>query len=142
MNATTKLPLWFWAIGILALLYFLMDSMMLYNRVFMPDELANSMPKLYDLYQKMPIWVNGVYALEIFGGLMGALALLSKKKWAFILFCVSMIGVLAQTSYLWFVSDSIAVLGKPAIVMPAIAIVLGVILIMVSRSAISRGWIR
>lgn len=142
MNATTKLPLWFWAIGILALLYFLMDSMMLYNRVFMPDELANSMPKLYGLYQKMPIWVNGVYALEIFGGLMGALALLSKKKWAFILFCVSMIGVLAQTSYLWFVSDSIAVLGKPAIVMPAIAIVLGVILIMVSRSAISRGWIR
>jgi len=139
MNSTTKLPIWFWIISILALLYFLMDSMMLYSRVFMLDQLP---AKQQGLYSVMPAWVDVVHAMEVFGGMMGALALLYKKKWAFILFCVSLIGVLAQSSYLWFVSDAIAVMGNPAILMPMVGIVFGIVMIVISRSAITKGWLK
>lgn len=137
-STTTKLPIWFWIISVLALLYFLMDSMMLYSRIFMLDQLP---ARQQGLYSVMPAWVDVVHGLEVFGGMMGALALLSRKKWAFILFCVSLMGVLAQSSYLWFVSDAISVMGNPAIFMPMVGIVFGVIMIMVSRSAISKNWI-
>jgi len=143
MNTSTiKPPIWFWVISVLALLYFLMDTMMFYSRVFMLEDFAKDMPKQYELNKAMPAWVNVVYGFEVFGGLMGSIALLSRKKWAFILFCLSMIGVLAQSSYIWFVSDAVAVLGNPAIVMPMVAIVIGIIMIMVSRRAINRLWIR
>ena len=140
-NPTTKLPIWFWAIAILALLYFLMDSMMFYSRVFMLEQFLTDMPKQHQLYSAMPAWVNVVFGMEVFGGLMGALALLARKKWAFILFGISLIGVLAQSSYIWFVSDAISLLGNPAIYMPIVGIIFGVIMLMVSRSAISRNWI-
>jgi len=141
-TSTAKPPIWFWVISILALLYFLMDTMMFYSRVFMLEDFAKDMPKQYELYKVMPTWVNVVYGLEAFGGLMGSIALLSRKKWAFILFCISMIGVLAQSSYIWFVSNAFSVLGNPAIIMPIVAIVLGIIMIMLSRHAINRLWIR
>lgn len=142
MNSTTRLPLWFWAISVLALLYFLMDSMLFYGRVFMLEQFLKDMPKQHQLYSAMPAWVNVVFGLEVFGGLMGSLALLSRKKWAFILFGISLIGVLAQSSYIWFVSDAVSLLGNPAIYMPIMGIVFGVIMSMVSRSAISKEWIR
>jgi len=116
-----------------------MDSMMLYSRVFMLDQLP---AKQQGLYSVMPAWVDVVHAMEVFGGMMGALALLYKKKWAFILFCVSLIGVLAQSSYLWFVSDAIAVMGNPAILMPMVGIVFGIVMIVISRSAITKGWLK
>jgi hypothetical protein len=141
MNSTTKLPIWYWIISILALLYFLLDSMMFYSRAFMLEEYLEKMPEQHALFSSMPAWVNYVFGLEVFGGLMGSLALLSRKKWAFILFGISLMGVLAQSSYLWFASDAAAVLGNAAIVMPIVAIVIGVVMIMISRSAISKEWI-
>lgn len=140
---TTKLPIWFWIIPVLALFWFLMDMAGFYSRVFMLDQFVDRMPKeQHDLYANMPIWVNVVFALEVFGGLMGSLALLSKKKWAFILFCLSMIGVLSQTSYVWFVSDAITAMGKPAIVMPLVALAIGVVMIVFSRFGINKGWLK
>ena len=142
MNTSIKLPIWFWVISILALLYFLMDTMMFYSRMFMLEEMASEVPKQYALIKAMPAWVNVVFGMEVFGGLMGAIALLTKRKWAFILFCISMIGVLAQSSYIWFASDALSLLGKPAIIMPIVAIVFGAIMIMVSRTGINRGWLQ
>ena len=138
----TKLPIWFWIITILSLLWFFMDMAGFYSRVFMLDQIAEKMPEAQvALYKSMPSWVNVVYGLEVFGGLMGSIALISKKKWAFILFLISIMGVLSQTVYVWFVSDAIEVMGQPAIVMPIVGIVIGVVIVVFSRSAISKNWI-
>ena len=138
-----KVPFWYWILSILALLWFFMDMAGFYSRVFMLDQIADKMPAAQlALYKAMPSWVNVVYGLEVFGGLMGSLALLSKKKWAFIMFMISIMGVLSQTVYVWFISDAIDVVGQPAIVMPLVSIVIGVILVVFSRYAISKNWIR
>ena len=95
-------------------------------RVLMTEEAIESMPESQQhLYRDMPLWVNIVFAGEVFGGLLGSISLLLKKKWALPLFVISLLGVLAQTTNIWFLTDAITAMGAPAIVMPLVAIIIG-----------------
>ena len=138
-----KVPIWFWIISILSLFWFFLDMAGFYSRVFMLDQIADKMPAAQlVLYKAIPSWVNVIYGLKVFGGIMGSLALLSKKKWAFIMFMISIMGVLSQTVYVWFISDAVEVMGRPAIVMPIVGIMIGVVMVVLSRAAISKNWIK
>ena len=90
----------------------------------------------------MPLWVNIVFAGEVFGGTLGSVGLLLRKKWALPLFAVSILGVLSQTIHIYFRSDAISVMGAPAVVMPLVAILIGVGMIVLTKSAIAKGWLR
>ena len=136
-------PAWFWVISIIALLWFLMDISVFFMRVMMTDEGITAMPaNQQHLYRNMPLWVNIVFAGEVFGGALGCMGLLLRKKWALSLFTVSILGVLSQTFHIYFLSDAISAMGAPAVVMPLVAILIGIGMIVLARSAISRGWLR
>jgi hypothetical protein len=110
-----------------------MDTSAFFMRVFMSDDAIASMPSNQQhLYRDMPNWVNVVFALEVFGGVLGCIALLMLKRWAWILFAISLLGTLAQTTNIWFLTDAISVMGAPAIVMPLIAIVIAVFMILMA----------
>lgn len=144
-ESSTKpsLPAWFWMISSIALFWYLMDTSSFFMRVFAPEYVINSMPENQQhLYQNMPLWVNIVFAVEVFGGLLGSLGLLFRKKWALSFFIISIFGILAQTSHIYFFSDAINTMGIPAIVMPLIAIVIGVGLVILAKSASSKGWLQ
>ena len=64
-----KPPRWFWAVTVLALLWYLMDTSAFVMRVFMSDEMTASMPAdQQHLYRDMPPWVNVAFACEVVGG--------------------------------------------------------------------------
>ena len=139
----SAVPIWFWVISILALLWYLMDMSAFYMRVFMVDEVIKSMPENQQhLYQNMPQWVNIVFAFEVFGGVLGSVGLLLRKKWALPLFYISILGVLSQTFYIYFLSDAVSTMRTPAIMMPLMAIGIGIVMVLHTRSSISRGWLR
>lgn len=127
-----SLPAWFWMISSIALFWYLMDTSSFFMRVFATDYVINN----------MPLWVNVVFAAEVFGGLLGSLGLLFRKKWALSFFIISILGVLAQTSHIYFFSDAISTMGTPAIVMPLIAIIIGAGLIILAKFATSKGWLQ
>lgn len=137
-----SIPKWFWVISILALLWYLMDMSAYVMRTFMLQDMIINMPEEQQrLYITMPSWVNAVFAAEVFGGLFGSLCLLLKRRFALTLYCISIVGVLLQTTYLYFLSDAIQVMGTAAIIMPLIAIMIGVGMIAFSKYAISKNWI-
>lgn len=139
----TSPPVWFWVISVVALLWYLMDTSVFFMRVFMTEEVIKSMPENQQhLYRDMPLWVSIVFACEVFGGTVGCISLLLRKKWAFLLFVISLLGVLAQTSNIWFLTDAISAMGAPAVVMPLVAIIIGTAMIFLAKSAISKGWLR
>ena len=139
----TSPPVWFWVISVMALLWFLMDTSAFVMRVFMTDDVVRAMPESQQhLYRNMPVWVNIVFAGEVFGGAFGCVGLLLKKKWALPLFAVSILGVLSQTFHVYFLSDAISTMGTPAVVMPLLAILIGTGMIGLTRSAISKGWLQ
>lgn len=78
----------------------------------------------------------------MFGGTLGCIGLLLRKKWALPLFIVSILGVLSQTSHIFFLTDAVSTMGAPAVVMPLVAILIGVAMIVLARSANSKGWLR
>ena len=142
-SGTNSLPVWFWVISVVALLWYLMDTSAFFMRVFMTEETIGSMPENQQhLYRDMPLWVNVVFACEVFGGTLGCISMLLRKKWALPLFVVSLLGVLAQTSNIWFLTDAISAMGAPAVVMPLVAIAIGTTMIFLAKSAISKGWLR
>lgn len=139
----TSPPLWFWVISIIALLWFLMDMSAFFMRVLMTDDVINAMPENQQhLYRNMPFWVNIVFAGEAFGGALGCVGLLLRTKWAFPLFAVSILGVLSQTFHVYFLSDAICTMGTPAVLMPLLAILIGLGMIALAKSAFSKGWLR
>lgn len=136
-------PKWFWFISIVGLLWFTMDASAFYMRVFMAESSMANMPQSQQLlYRNIPSWVNMVFALEVFGGLFGCIGLLLGKNWAFPLFIISMIGVVCQSLYVWFLSDAINVIGMVAVLMPLLAVVIGIVMIVFSKLSIARGWLR
>jgi len=142
-SGNTSPPVWFWLISTITLLWFLMDVMAFFMRVFMTDDFIQAMPENQQhLYRNMPVWVNIVFAGEVFGGTLGCIGLLLRKKWALYLLVVSIVGVLSQTFYVYFLSDAISTMGTPAIVMPLVAMLIGTGVIVLAKIAISRGWLR
>jgi hypothetical protein len=140
---TSSPPVWFWVISVVALLWYLMDTSAFFMRVFMTEEGIASMPENQrHLYRDMPLWVNIVFACEVFGGTLGSISMLLRKNWALPLFVISLLGVLAQTSNIWFLTDAISAMGAPAVVMPLVAIAIGTAMIFLAKSAISRGWLQ
>jgi hypothetical protein len=136
-------PVWFWVTSIIALLWYLMDVSAFFMRVLMTEEAINAMAEVQQpLYRNMPLWVNVVFAGEVFGGAFGSIGLLLKKTWALPLFVLSIVGVLCQTFYVYFLSDAISIMGAPAVVMPLVAIAIGVGMIALTKSATSRLWLR
>jgi len=139
----TSPPVWFWVISIVALLWYLMDMSAFFMRVFMTGDAINAMPESQQhFFQNIPLWVNIVFACEVFGGTLGCVGLLLRKKWAFLVFVVSILGVLSQTSYIWFLTDHVSTLGAPAVVMPLLAILIGIGMIILAKSSISKDWLR
>ena len=139
----TSPSVWFWVISIIALLWYLMDMSAFFMRVLMTDDVIKAMPdNQQHLYRNMPLWVNIVFAGEVFGGALGCVGLLLRKKWALPLFVVSILGVLSQTFHIYILSDAISTMGTPAIVMPLLAILIGIGTIVLAKSAISKRWLR
>lgn len=135
--------LWFWLIAIAGLLWYLMDAMAFFMRVSMTPEKLASLPEQQQvMFSGIPLWVNVVFAFEVFGGLLGCLALLLRRSWALPLFVLSLLGVLAQTAWIWFMTDKVSEMGQAAIVMPLVAIVISILMIVVSKSAKTQGWLR
>lgn len=93
------------------------------------------------LYMNMPSWITIVFAAEVFGGVLASICLLLKKRFALFLYCISIVGVLLQTCYVYFLSEAVKVMGMSAIIMPIVAMLVGACMIVFTRSAISRSWI-
>ena len=139
----TSPPVWLWVISIIALLWYLMDMSAFFMRVFMTGDAIMAMPENQQhLFQNFPLWVNIVFVCEVFGGTLGCIGLLLKKKWALPLFVVSILGVLSQTSHIFFLTDAVSTMGAQAVVMPLVAILIGTGMIVLAKSAISKGWLR
>ena len=133
----------FWVISIIALLWYLMDMSAFFMRIFMSEDALLAMSdNQRQQIQTTPLWVNCVFAFEVFGGTLGSVGLLLRKRWALALFVISLLGVLAQTTYIYFLSNSVALMGWMAIVMPLVAIAIGAGLIVHARSSVSKGWLR
>lgn len=143
-TTTAKPPVWFWVVTVLALLWNLMGVAAYLNTVYMtPEGLAEMTPEQQTFFQNTPGWVTGAYALAVFGGALGCLLLLLKRRLALSLLIVSLVAVLVQNFYYFVQTNALEVFGAfQAVVMPVVVIVICLLLVMLARKAISNGWVK
>ena len=137
-----KPPAWFWVVSVLALLWNLAGVAAYLGQAFMTPEDLGKMPEAERLLiESQPVWVTGAFALAVWGGALGSVALLLRKKWAVPILYISLVGILAQMSYAFFMSNSFEVYGPGAMVMPIMVIVIGIALVFFARKASAEQWL-
>jgi MFS superfamily sulfate permease-like transporter len=140
---TDRVPAWFWIVSVLALLW---EAMGCYSYVAQVTMSASDIAALPEgqqtLMAAIPTWLNGVFAIATWSGLAAAVCLLLRRTWARPLFLVSLVAVLIQFSWWFFVARAADVIGTDAYVMPVAVIVAAVLLVWFSSMAAKRGWLR
>ena len=143
MTNTTRVkpPIWFWVVSVLALLWNLLGVMAYLAQVNMTDEALAALPEAERaLYENQPMWATMAFAIAVWGGALGSLALLLRKRWARAVLLISLIGIIIQMTHSFFFSNNFEVYGPDKMIMPIMVIVFGVLLVLFARMAINRNW--
>ena len=106
-----------------------------------PEDLAELPEAQQALYAARAGWAIAATAIAVFGGALGSIGLLLRKKWAFPVFALSLLGILVQDFGLFVLADGMRLAGPVAVVMQAIVLAIGIGLVLLSRKGIARGWL-
>ena len=142
MNKTINIPKWFYgAVGV-AILWNAMGVMAyLQTMTITPEAMAAMSQAEQDIHNATPAWANAAFAIAVFGGLLGSLLLILKKSWAIPVLILSLVAILIQMYNAFFIMDSFSVFGPGGLIMPIMIIVIAFLLVGLSKSAKSKGWI-
>ena len=134
-NSSIKPPVWFWIISVLALIWNVLGIGAYLAQAYMTDEALAALPEADQaMYANLPAWYTAAFALAVFCGALGCIALLLRKKWAYMLLLISLIAVIVQMSYVIF-SLNMANAMTPMIIIVAL------FLVWYSKKATAKGWI-
>jgi hypothetical protein len=136
-NSINKPPIWFWIVSVLALIWNGLGVMAYLGRAFATEEMIAALPEEQqaEFLVEYPAWYTAAFAIAVFAGALGCLALLLRKKWAYTLFVLSALGAIIQHVYLFLNVD------MPSLIMPIMVIVVCLLLIWLAKSATTKGWI-
>jgi uncharacterized membrane protein len=128
MRANT--PWWFWLVSGIALIWNLMGvgAYLKDTRLSDADIIATYGEVVGQAALAQPAWVTAAYALAVFGGALGCLMLLLRKRIAIWPLIISLLAVIAQQGYLWIASGVMAHIPTSSMIMyisiPLVAIFL------------------
>jgi len=73
-------------------------------------------------YAAMPAWMTGVWAIGVWGGLLGAVLLLLRMKWALHVFVVSLAAFVLSLIYTYALADGASIMPAIGYVMNAVVL--------------------
>ena len=141
-DQNAKLPITFWIISGVGLVWNLIGVMNFFGQTFMSDETMASLPQeQQDLFQAVPSWMTIVFAIAVFSGTLASVGLLIKKAWAVPAFLTSLLFIAVQVSYNLFAVDIGAILGTSAIFVTLSILIVGAFLYYYSKLSEKKGWL-
>ena len=130
-------PIYFWVIGIIALLW---NTFGVYNYIMQTFMTAGNLTSPSHtqqyLYEDLPSWYIFIFSIAVFAGLFGAISWLLRKKMAYMLFILSFLAVSIQQFYV------LTEINPRDIFIPLTSIVILVFLIWFSKRAIAKEWLK
>ena len=141
-SSTTRPPTWFWVISTIALIWNLMGVAAFIAQVTMdPASLAELDDAQRAFYEATPIWATTAFAVAVFGGTLGCIALLLRKSWAFLMLAICLAGIVVQIGHSLFIGDGIEVFGPQGLILPALTFGIGLALVWFARYSTDQGWL-
>lgn len=129
-------PVYFWVTGLTALVW---NIFAVYSYVLQDYSNSGQFNELSDadqiLADDFPAWYISAFAIAVFAGLLGAIFLLFRKRWAYYVFIIALISTGIQQFYV------LTVVNPRDIFLSLSALVICVFLVWFSRLAIGREWL-
>lgn len=109
-----RTPWHLWAVGVVAILWNGFGCFDYTMTQLQGDAWLTSMkmtqPQI-DYFHAMPAWTHAAWAIGVWGGALGGLLLLLRRKWAMPVFVVSFLGWLAGAVYAFGLSNGMEMMG-------------------------------
>lgn len=86
-----------------------------------------------------PSWMHAVWAIGVWGSVLGSILLLLRSRWAFHAFALSTLGALGALIYTAAVGDGAKVMG---LIMPVVIVVICLFFVWYARTMTKRGALR
>ncbi len=138
-----RVPGWYWAVALAALLWNGFGCFMCVSQVGMDAAEMAKLPAVQqEVWRAMPGWAVGAYAVAVWAGLAGAAGLLLRRSWARLAFAVSLIGVIVQFGWTFLGTPILERMGASAAAFPAFIFLVVALLLWFSGAAAKRGWLR
>ena len=135
-------PAWFKIVAVVALLWNLLGCIAFFSDLRLsPDDLAQLPEAQQALYAARPGWAVAATGVAVFGGVIGCIGLLLRRRWAFPILVLSLAGIVVQDFGLFVLADGASLAGPVAVVMQGIVLAVGIGLVLLSRKGIARGWL-
>lgn len=133
----------FWIVAALLLIWNLIGDAAYLMQVTMDlDEFAKSDAYTAEQFRMMPQWAWSAYAIGVWGGTAGSIALLLRRRMAIWLFVLSLAGIVAQFARVFVMTDLLAVKGPAAAAFPLLIAAIALFAIWYARWAAAKGWLR
>lgn len=142
MTEKLKLPMWFWVVSVVALLWNLMGVSAFLMQMLMTTEDMAALPEAQRMaLEANPIWFTIAYGTSVIAGALGCVFMLLRNKLATPLFMISLLSILVQMVYSFFMSEHVVDYGPGEIIMPIMIIIVGILLTWFARGSQQKGWI-
>jgi hypothetical protein len=131
--------MWFWVASTLGLVW---NAMGVAAFVMQMTQDVSALPEPERrFYETTPMWATAAFAIAVFGGVLGCLALLLRKSWALTMLLVCLAGIVVQMSHSMFVSNGIEVFGEAGMVLPVATFSIALLLIGFASYSKQQGWL-
>lgn len=137
-----KRPAWFVVVALLLLAW---EAMGVYACIQQfrlgADAMGPASDYDRDLFARLPIWYNAIYAVAVGTGFLGGLALVFGSVLSIPLFAISLIAIVIQFGWLFAATDIVVVKGVWVTYFPLLILGIGVFSVWLARHARARRWI-
>lgn len=118
-DMTVKTPWHLWLVGLLALAWNGFAGYDFFMTLTRGSEYLQAYfpPEQVAYYTSMPAWTKIPYAAAVWGGVIAAVLLLLRSRWAVHVFAVSLLGVVVSIGYAYGMDDWAALGGSKGMMM-------------------------
>lgn len=111
-SASRKVPLHLWLVGVIGILWNAMGAFdYLMTETENQQYLSEFTPEQLEFFLGFPAWVIFFWAIAVWGGVLGALLLLLRKRLATSVLLVSFFAMIVTSIHNFFMADGLAVMG-------------------------------
>jgi len=139
-TTTLRTPWHLWLVGVLALLWNAMGAFdYLMTETRNEGYMGQFTPEQLEYFYGFPAWVVAFWAIAVWGGVLGAIFLLLRNRFAVGTFLVSFLAMVVTMIRNYLLSDGLEVTGVSGLVFTAVIFVVSLFLYLNSRAMRSKG---
>lgn len=133
-------PKWFWVVSVLGLLWNLAGVAAFVGQMTIDPSSLPASERAF--HQATPDWAVVAFAIAVSCGMLGAVALLFRRRWAFSIFVVSLLGVVVQISDSLVIRDGFEVFGPTGLIIPLLTLSIAIALAWFAHQSAAGGWLK